>query len=101
MNPLFTNAQDQEHRICFTSCQELDLSLHVPYLQENNSIALGDLEFAWKSSLSPILTTSVFDLLLKRIDLDLKLPVKGFLNDPSCLSTRLVNSFFRSSKGFK
>lgn len=87
MNPLFTNAWNQEHRICYTSCQELDLSLHIPYLQQNNSIAVGDLEFAWTSSLSPILTTSIFDLLLKRIDLDLKLPVKGFLNDPSCLST--------------
>lgn len=52
-------------------------------------------------ALSPTVTTSIFDLLLKRIDLDLKLPVKGFLNDPSCLSTQLVNSFLRSSKGFK
>lgn len=51
--------QYQEHTICYTACQELGLSLHVPYSKQNNTTIPKDLRFSWKNSSSSIVTTSV------------------------------------------
>lgn len=102
MKPLFTNTeQNQEHQICYASCQELDLIMRIPYAQQSNSITLRASKFLWKRSSSSTVTTSIFNPLLQRIDSNHKLPVSDFLNDLSCISTQLSNSFIWSSKGFK
>lgn len=51
--------QNQEHTICYAACQELGLSLRIPYSKQNNSTTPRDLSFSRKNSSSSIVTTSI------------------------------------------